>query len=106
MKTFGIIGAVCFALAVAVGYFCNFNGDALVQVALSSFGLASLIIGDVKKAKAEGNFNWKFITSLALAVVGGVICAIGGVANSIFATIAGAVVALLAIVFGLITVKK
>ena len=106
MKTFGIIGAICFALAVAVGYFANFNGDMYVQIALSAFGFASLIIGDIKKAKEAGNFGWKFIVSVILAVVGGVLCAIGGLADSIFATISGAVVALLAIIFGLITLKK
>ena len=106
MKTFGIIGAVCFALAVAIGYFANFAGDMYVQLALSAFGFASLVIADVKKAKEAGKFGWKFIVSVILAVAGGVICAIGGLADSIFATISGAVVALLAIIFGLINAKK
>lgn len=105
MKTFGIIGAICFALAVAVGYF-DFPADSLVQVALSAFGLASLVISNIKKAKADGKFGWKFVVALILAIVGGILCAIGGLADSIFATIAGAVVALLAIIFGLITLKK
>ena len=106
MKTFGIIGAVCFAVAVAIGYFGNFNGDMYVQIALSAFGLASLIIGNYKKAKEEGKFGWKFVVSVIVAVVGGVLCAIGGLADSIFATISGAVLALLAIIFGLFTLKK
>jgi len=106
MKTFGIIGAICFALAVAIGYFANFNGDMYVQIALSAFGLASLIISNYKKAKEAGKFGWKFVVSVTIAVIGGVLCAIGGLADSIFATIAGAVVALLAIIFGLFTLKK
>ena len=105
-KIFGIIGAICFAVAVGIGYFCDFTGDALVQIALSAFGLASLVIGNVKKAKAEGKFSWKTIVCIVLAIAGGIICAIGGVADSIFGTIAGAVVALLAIIFGIFNVSK
>ena len=106
MKVFGIIGAICFAVAVAIGYFANFTGDALIQIALSAFGLASLIVGAVKKAKDEGKFSWKIIVVIVLAVIGGVLCAIGGLADSIFATISGAVIALLAIIFGIINAKK
>lgn len=106
MKVFGIIGAICFAVAVAIGYFGDFAGDALVQIALSAFGLASLVIANVKKAKDEGKFTWKTIVCIILAIVGGVLCAVGGLADSIFATISGAVIALLAIIFGIINAKK
>ena len=106
MKAFGIVGAICFAAAVFVGYFCNFKGDTLVQVALEAFAFASLIVGEVKKAKAEGRFNWKFIVALVLAIAGGVLCAIGMVSNAIFATIAGAVLGLIAIFAGLLIIKK
>ena len=105
-KVFAISGAVCFAAAVVVGYFCNFKGDALVQLALEAFGFTSLIIANVQKAKAEGNFGWKFITAMVLAVIGGALCAIGGVTDSIFATIAGAVIGLIMIFAGLLTFKK
>lgn len=106
MKTFGIIGAICFAVAVAIGYFADFAGDALVQIALSAFGIAVLVIGNVKKAKEEGKFTWKTIVCIVIAIVGGILCAVGGLAESIFSTIAGAVVALLAIIFGIISAKK
>lgn len=106
VKVFAIIGAVCFAAAVVVGYFCNFKGDALVALALEAFGFASLIIANVKKAKEEGRFGWKFILAMVLAVAGGILCAIGGVTDSIFATIAGAVLGIIAIFAGLFTLKK
>ncbi len=105
-KTFGIIGAICFAVAVAIGYFADFKGDALVQIALSAFGLASLVMGNIKKAKDEGKFSWKTVACIIFAVIGGVLCAVGGLADSIFATITGAVVALLAIIFGLFNAKN
>lgn len=106
MKVFGIIGAICFAIAVAIGWFADFTGDTIIQIALSAFGLASLVIGAVKKAKDEGKFSWKIIVVIILAIIGGVLCAVGGLADSIFATISGAVIALLAIIFGIINAKK
>lgn len=106
MKVFGILGAIFFAAAVAVGYFCDFKGDSLVQVALEAFAFASLIIGEVKKAKKEGRLNWKFILSLVFAVIGGILCAVGLVSETIFATIAGAVLGLIAIFAGLLVIKK
>ena len=105
-KVFGIIGAICFAAAVFVGYFCNFKGDALVQLALEAFAFTALIIANVNKAKEEGNLGWKFILSMVLAVVGGSLCAVGGVTDKIFATIAGAVLGLIAIFAGLFVFKK
>ena len=106
MKTFGIIGAILFAVSVALGYFFEFNGDTLVQIALDAFALALVIIGAVKKAKTEGKFSWKIVVCIILSVIGGVLCAIGGLADSIFGAIAGAVLALLGIIFGIINAKK
>ena len=105
-KTFGIIGAVCFALAVALGYFADFAGDTLVEIALAVFGVTALIVNAVKKAKDEGKFSWKTIVCIVLACIGGVLCCIGGLAQSIFATLSGAVLALMAVIFGLIYAKK
>ena len=106
MKVFGILGAIFFAASVFVGYFCDFKGDTLVQVALEAFAFTSLIIGEIKKAKEAGRFNWKFILALVLAVVGGVLCAVGLVSEAIFATISGAVLGLIAIFAGLLIIKK
>lgn len=105
-KMFGIIGAVCFAVAIGIGYFVSFPGDTIVQIAVAAFGLAFVILGAVKKAKEEKTFSWKTIACIALAVIGGVLCCIGGLDQSIFATISGAVLALLAIIFGVLYSAK
>lgn len=99
-KTFGIIGAILFVASVAVGYFCKFDGADAVAIALAGFAFASSIVAVVKKYKKEGEkFDWKFGVIIAVAAVGGALCAIGGYSNSIFATLAGAVLGILAIIF-------
>ena len=106
MKTFGIVGAILFAVSVALGYFVSFPGDTIVQIGLDAFALALVIIGAIKKAKNEGKFSWKIVVCIVLAVAGGVLCAVGGLSESIFAAISGAVIALLGIIFGIINAKK
>jgi hypothetical protein len=105
-KVFGIVGAILFAASVAVGYFCNFPGSTLVGLGLAAFALASMIVGIVRKAKAEGSFNWKTVLIIVLAVVGGALCAIGGYSENIFEAIAGAVIAIISVIFGIFVVKK
>ncbi len=106
MKTFGIVGAIVFAISVALGYFLDFKGDVLVQIALDAFALTLVIIGAVKEAKNKGKFSWKIIACIVLAVIGGVLCAIGGASESIFGAIAGAVIALIGIILGIVNIKK
>lgn len=106
-KIFGIIGALLFVAAVVVGYFCKFDSADIIAVALAAFALASTIVAVVKKYKKEGEkFNWKFILIIVLTVVGAVLCAIGGISDSIFATLAGAVIGILTVIFGVLTAKK
>ena len=105
-KTFGIIGAVLFVAAVVIGYFCDFAGSAIVTLALSGFGVASLVISTIGKIKEEGKFTWKTIVVIVLALVGGALCAIGGFSDSIFEIISGAVIAILSVIFGLLSLKK
>ena len=106
MKTFGIIGAILFAVSVAIGYFLEFNGDTIVQIALDAFALTLVIIGAVKDAKDKGKFSWKIIACIILTVIGAVFCAIGGASESIFGAIAGAVLALIGIILGIVNLKK
>lgn len=105
-KVFAIIGAICFAVAIGLGYFADFPGDSLVAIAVAAFGLAALIVGAIKTAKEKEKFTWKTIVCIVLAVIGGVLCCIGGLAENIFATIAGAVIALLTVIFGVLYAKK
>jgi len=104
-KVLGIIGGVLFAAAVAVGCFANFAGSAVVEIALAAFGLASIVMATVKKAKEDGNFTWKTVVVIVLAVAGGALAAVGGVQSNIFESIAGAVVAIVSIIFGVFAVK-
>ena len=39
MKKWGIIGAIAFLAAVAVGYFCNFDGAIIIEIGVAAFGL-------------------------------------------------------------------
>lgn len=106
-KVFGIIGSLLFVAAVVVGYFCKFESADIISIALSAFALASTIVAVVKKYKKEGEkFNWKFILIIVLTIIGAVLVAVGGLSDSIFATLAGAVIGILTIIFGVLAIKK
>lgn len=106
-KVFGIIGSLLFVAAVIVGYFCKFDSADAVAIALSAFALASTIVAVVSKYKKEGEkFNWKFVVVIAASAVGGALCAIGGVSDNIFVTLAGAVIGILTVIFGVLAIKK
>ena len=106
-KVFGIIGSLLFVAAVVVGYFCKFESADIISIALSAFALASTIVAVVKKYKKEGEkFNWKFILIIVLTIIGAVLVAVGGLSDSIFATLAGAVIGILTVIFGVLTAKK
>ena len=106
-KVFGIIGSLLFVAAVVVGYFCKFESADIIAIALSAFALASTIVAVVKKYKKEGEkFNWKFILIIVLTIIGAVLVAVGGLSDSIFATLAGAVIGILTIIFGVLAIKK
>ena len=106
MKTWGIIGALFFVAAVTVGYFCNFDGAIIIEIGAAAFGLCSLIIGAIKSGKTKNVKTWKTVLIIALAAIGGVLCCIGGLNQSIFAEISGAALALLAVIFGIIYANK
>ena len=106
-KVFGIIGSLLFVAAVIVGYFCKFDSADVISVALAAFALASTVVSVVKKYEKEGEkFNWKFILIIVLTIIGAILCAIGGVSDSIFATLAGAVIGILTVIFGVLATKK
>ncbi len=106
-KVFGIIGSLLFVASVIVGYFCKFESADIIAVALAAFALATTVVAVVKKYKKEGEkFNWKYVLVIALALVGAVLVAVGGLSDSIFATLAGAVIGILTIIFGVFAAKK
>lgn len=101
-KKLGIIGALLFVAAVCLGYFVDFPAETIVEVAVGAFGLCCIIIGALKDLKEKGKFSWKSTVVIILAAFGGVLCAIGGFSADVFKTISGLVLALLAVIFGLI----
>lgn len=106
MKKWGIIGALLFAGAAVFGYFCNFPAVAIIEIAAAAFGLCAVIVSAVKGAKEKQIAAWKTIVVIAFATIGGVVCCLGGLAQSIFAEISGAALALLAVIFGMVYNKK
>lgn len=103
---FGIIGSLLFVAAVIVGYFCKFDSADLVAVALDAFALATLLVGIIKKYKEAGKFSWKLVAVLIMTVVGAALVAVGGLSDNIFATLTGAVIGILGIIFGVLAVKE
>ena len=106
MKKWGIIGALAFFAAVAVGYFCNFDGAIIIEIGVAAFGLCGLVIGAIKSGKTKNVKTWKTVLIICFAVIGGVLCCIGGLSQNIFAEISGAALALLAVIFGMIYAHK
>lgn len=105
-KLFGIIGSLLFVAAVVVGYFFSFPAADVVTVALSAFALAMTVVAVVKKQKEAGTFTWKTVVVIALSIIGAVLVALGGLADNTFELLAGAVVGILSIIFGVLAVKK
>lgn len=105
-KVFGIIGALIFVAAVLIGSFCEFKSADIVSIALAAFAFVSTIISIVKANKEAGTLTWKTILIIVLASVAGALVCVGGFTNSIFEQISGLVVALVAIIMGLISSNK
>ena len=106
MKKWGIIGAVCFAVAVAFGFFFKFDGAIIIQLGLAAFGFTAIVTSAVNYAKKNNIKTWATVVIIVFAAIGGVLCCIGGLEQNIFAEVSGAVLALLAVIFGLLYAKK
>ena len=92
-KIIAVIGALLFAAAVEA-----MKGTTKIIIAHR--------ISAVKQAKEKNAFIWKTVVVIALAVIGGVLCCIGGMQQAIFKEISGLVLALLSVIFGLIFDSK
>ena len=105
-NVFGIIDALLFVASVIVGYFCKFDNADLIAIGLDAFALASTVVAIIKKYKEAGKFSWKLVVVIVGTIVGAVFVCLGGLSNSIFETLAGAVIGILSIIFGVFIVKK
>ena len=106
MKKWGIIGAVAFAAAVAVGYFCRFDSAIIIELGLAAFGFTAIVTNAVSYGKKNNVKTWITVVIIVLASIGGVLCCVGGLAQNIFSELAGAVLALLAVIFGMLFAKR
>ena len=106
MRKWGIIGAVLFAIDVALGYFLKFDGAIIIQLAVAAFAYTLIVLSAVDYGKKHNIKTWATVVIIVVAAIGGVLCCIGGANQNIFAEISGAVLALLAVIFGLIYAKK
>lgn len=108
MKKWGIIGAIAFLAAVAIGFFCKFDAAIIIEIGVAAFGFAAIVTSAISYAKSNKIKTWVTVLIIALATIGGVLCCIGGMTQSIFAEISGAALALLAVIFGLVygAIKK
>lgn len=107
MKTvWGIIGAVCFVVAVVFGYFFKFDASTPIAIAAAAFGFTAVVIGAITEGKQKNIKTWVLTVVIVLAAVGGCLCCIGGMNQSIFAEISGAALALIAVIFGIFYAKK
>ena len=102
MKKWGIIGAIAFLSAVAVGFFCKFDAAVIIEIGAAAFGFAAIVTSAVSYAKKNNIKTWATVFIVVLAAIGGVLCCIGGLNQNIFAEISGAALALLAVIFGMI----
>lgn len=106
MKKWGIIGAILFVLDVALGYFFKFDGSLIVQLAVGAFAYTMIVLSSVDYAKKNNIKTWVTVVIIVLAAIGGVLCCIGGMSQNIFEQLSGAVLALLAVIFGVLYAKK
>lgn len=106
MKKLGIIGELFFIAALVIGYFIDFDSAEIVSIAAAAFGAAAIITAAIKTGKEKGLKQWQALTVIVLAVVGGVLCSIGGLTQSIFNEVAGATLALMAVIFGIVSASN
>ena len=105
MKKWGIIGAIAFFAAVAVGFLCKFDAAIIIEIGAAAFGFTTIVTSAVSYAKKNNIKTWATVLIIALAAIGGVLCCIGGLSQNIFAELEGAALALLAVIFGVIFSK-
>ena len=106
MKKWGIIGAIAFLAAVAVGFFCKFDVAVIIEIGVAAFGVTAIVTSAISYVKKNNIKIWATVSIIALAAIGGVQLCIGGLNQSIFAEISGAALALLAVIFGMIYAHK
>lgn len=104
--TWGIIGAIFFVVAVVFGFFFKFDASTPIAIASAAFGFTAIVIGAVNEGKSKKIATWKTVAMIIASAIAGVLCYLGALGNNIFELISSAVLALLAIIFGIVTAKQ
>ena len=97
---------VCVALIIAGSAVCYFSTIPLVDclaISATSFGLTGLIVKTTKKAS---KLTWKEYVSVGLFTVVGICAYLANMQQEVVSKIATAVVGLIALVAGIIVIKK
>lgn len=101
-RLFSIIGLIIIALGACAGVFLGFDQAEIIAVAASFLGSTLILVNAVKNAKAKGNIKpWIIYVTLIGVAVGGCLCAVGGVSESIITTVVGLVVSLVTIIINI-----
>ena len=104
MKNFWtILAVVAIVAGCVIGHFSTVPVADCSAIALEAFGFTVLVIKTVKKAEKK---TWKEYVTVILFVVGGVSCAVAGIAESTMTTIITTVAGLVALIAGLLIIKK
>lgn len=100
---FTYICLACVIVGAAVGHFSAIPLVDCLAITASSFGLTGLIVSTNKKAE---KLTWKEYATVALFTVAGVAAYIADISQELVGKIAAAVVGLIALISGVIVIKK
>lgn len=100
---FTYICIACVIVGAAVGYFSTIPLVDGLAICASSFGLTGLVVSTAKKTE---KLTWKEYVTIAAFTVAGITSYLAGISQDIAGKIAAVTVSLIALIAGLILVKK
>lgn len=99
-KVFKIIGLVCIIVGAVIAALFNLVVTDLIGVAVAFLGASLTAIGVYKSAEVK---DWKLVLAIFLMAIGGICCALSGVAEATMTQIITAVAGLVILISGVIT---
>ena len=98
-----ILAVACIIAGCIIGYNSSIAIADYGAIALEAFGFTVLVIKTVKEAKEK---TWKEYSAVILFVIAGVCCGVAGIAEATMTTIITTVAGLVALILGLLVIKK